>query len=90
MEILFSGKKEKFVLHRNFDSNFLIPVATYLQSKIQNNTWDDYNEISDAIRFLDTFKKGSKIWFDTHVLYLNNSITGVLFIIGGELNGLEN
>ena len=89
MEVLFERKNEKFAIARSFDIKYLAPIGRYVQWKLENNHWDDYNELYHATRLTQDLKTYSDIWFDTHYLYRDDLIIGVLLIVGGNVGKLE-
>lgn len=89
MEVLLERNSEKFVLQKKFDITYLSPVGHYVQWKLENNLWDDYNELYHATKLTEDLKKQPNVWFDTHCLYRDDLITGVLLIVGGDVKKLE-
>jgi len=89
VEILFERDNEKYVLDTAFDIKYLSPVGHYVQWKLENNRWDDYNELYHATKLTFDYKKHNDIWFDTHCIQRDNQIIGVLLIVGGNLKELE-
>ncbi len=89
MELLQERNNEKYWLYKEFDYEFLTPVAAYVFWKIQNKRWDDYNEMYHAAKLVEFLKDDQRLWFDTHVLYCNDNPAGVMLIVGGELKRFE-
>jgi hypothetical protein len=89
MEVLLEQEKEKFVVDTAFDIKYLSPVGRYVLWKLENNHWDDYNELYHASKLVEDLKKYTDIWFDTHCLFRDNTRIGVLIIVGGNIKNLE-
>jgi hypothetical protein len=89
MDVLFDRNREKFVLNTAFDIKYLSPVGHYVQWKLENNQWDDYNELYHATCLCEKLKKQPHVWFDTHCILRDDLIIGVLLIVGGNLRELE-
>jgi len=89
MDVLFVRKNEKFVVDKSFDIKYLSPIGRYVQWKLENNCWDDYNELYHAAKLTQDLKKHADVWFDTHCLFRDDLLTGVLLIVGGDLEELE-
>ncbi|HEY3389520.1 MAG TPA: hypothetical protein VGK38_08125 [Prolixibacteraceae bacterium] len=89
MEVLFERGDATFVFDKEFDIKYLSPVARYVQWKLENHRWDDYNEFFHAVRLIEDLKLDRDVWFDTHCLLRDNLVTGVLLIVGGDLKKLE-
>jgi hypothetical protein len=89
MEVLLERENEKFVFDTAFDIKYLSPVGHYVQWKLENNHWDDYNELFHVAKLVEDLKKHADVWFDTHCLFRNNRIIGVLLIVDGDLKKLE-
>lgn len=90
MEVLLERGHERFVLDKKFDFKYLSPIGYYVQWKLESNNWDDYNELYHATKLIEHLKKDANLWFDTHALIRNDSILGVLLIVGGKIKSLEN
>ncbi len=90
MELLFERGNEEFVFDKAFDIKYLLPIDHYIQWKLENNRWDDYNEFYHASQLTEELKKQVNVWFDTHCLFRDDTIIGVLLIVGGEIKKLEN
>jgi len=90
MELLLQRENEKFYIDHDFDVCYLAPIARYVLWKLESNQWDDYNELFHATALAQNLKKDKTIWFDTHFLCRDNTIIGVLLIVGGEIKKLEN
>ena len=89
MELLFQHENEKYILDKKFDIKYLLPISHYVQWKLENNFWDDYNELFHATKLTEILKKDVDVWIDSHVFYRNDILTGVLLIVGGKLKKLE-
>ena len=89
MEILLQRENEKFILDKKFDIKYLLPIAHYVQWKLENNSWDDYNEFFHATKLTEILKKDVDIWIDSHIFYRNGFLTGVLLIVGGDISKWE-
>ncbi len=89
MEILLERGNERFVLDKVFDIKYLDPIGQYVRFKSDSGNGDDYNELYHATRLIEQLKQDPALWFDTHVLYRGDVITGVLFIVGGNILKLE-
>ncbi len=89
MDLLYTAQNLKFYLDKTFSIKHLIPIQRYVQWKLENDKWDDYNEFYHATNFMEIIKSCNEIWLDSHLLSRNDKITGVLFIIGGEISKLE-
>ncbi len=89
--LLLAEKEDlRFLVDTNFDIKYLSPVQKYVQWKLENNKWDDYNELYQASKMIERLKTQENIWMETHLLLKNEAITGVLLIVGGEIKKLEN
>ena len=89
MELLLERDTIRFYIDRTLDIKYLSPIQSYVQWKLERNNWDDYNELYHASRLIERLKTHPDIWFDTHVLLKDNSIIGVLLIVGGKIRKLE-
>src|SRR5665647_3323361 len=89
MEVLLERENEKFVFDTAFDIKYLSSVGHYVQWKLENNHWDDYNELFHVAKLVEDLKKHADVWFDTHCLFRDNRIIGVLLIVDGDLKKLE-
>ena len=90
MNLLAEKEDIRFLVDTNFDIKYLSPVQKYVQWKLENNKWDDYNELYHASRLIELLKTQDNIWMETHLLFKNEEINGVLLIVGGEIKKLEN
>ncbi|MDG3581078.1 hypothetical protein [Galbibacter pacificus] len=88
MEITSNKEGVIFSLHKKFHHNFLTPIGKYVNWKLEND-WDDYNELYHSIRYIENLKKQPGICFETHTIEKNKNIIGVLLIVGGELDRME-
>jgi len=86
MEILRTEKSVKYCFDKNFSYKYLIPVSRFVQTKLAQNNWDDYNELYHAVHLAERLKKETDIWCDTHFMLKDDSIAGVLLILGGKIN----
>jgi hypothetical protein len=89
MKILYESSNEKFAVDKDFDFAYLSPIGIFVQSKLINKYWDDYNELYHATRLVEGIQKDSSIWMETHSIIKNDDIVGVLLIVGGEIKRLE-
>jgi hypothetical protein len=89
MEALLEKENKKFILEKKFNIRNLAPVGSYVQWKLENENWDDYNELYHATRLTENLQKDSDVWFETHSLLKNDSVVGVLLIVGGKIKKLE-
>ena len=89
MKILLERNNERFTLNWEFEMKFLSPVGKYVQWKVENNEWDDYNELFHAANFIHNLQKDEQVWFDTHCIEKESSIIGVLLMVGGAIKNLE-
>ena len=87
---LFENEHGRFSLHKAFDVNYLDPVRHYVNWKRATNRWDDYDEYQRAIDFLAGLQERPSIWFDTHILTADDTVSGVLLIVGGGISSIEN
>lgn len=87
--MLLVQENAKFAVDTAFDFRYLSPVGQYVQWKLDYNHWDDYNELYHASKLVEDLKKHTDVWFDTHCLFRDNIIIGVLLIVGGNLKKLE-
>lgn len=79
----------QFFEDKNFDIEYLSPVLCYVQWKIENHQWDDYNEFYHAVNFVEKLKRQEGIWFDSHLLKRGNKQIGILFMVGGKIKQME-
>ena len=77
-----------FKLYTSFESRLFVPIGTYVNWKL-NNTWDDYNELYHAIKYIEKIHKIDGIWYEIHTIERENEIKGVVTIVGGALNKIE-
>ena len=89
MHLLAAKEDIRFLVDTNFDIKYLSPVQKYVQWKLENNKWDDYNELYHASKMIELLKTHENIWLETHLLLKNKVITGVLMIVGGEIKKTE-
>lgn len=90
MILLFDNQDVKFYIDTKFEIGYLSPVQSYVQWKLENNHWDDYNELYHATRLIETLKAHHDVWFHPHLLVKEDKIAGVLLIVGGKIGRLEN
>lgn len=81
------GEKDQvhFVLHETFENRLLRPVGEYVNWKLVNG-WDDYNELFHCSKFIEELKNRAAVWWHTHTIEKDNIVTGVLLIVGGEID----
>ncbi len=89
MKILDENAFGQFVLYTSFQSRFLSPIGQYVNWKLANGEWDDYNELFHATALIEKLQRNPVIWFDTHTLERDQQIIGVLFVVGGNIAALE-
>ena len=90
MNLLAEKEDIKFQMDTSFDIRYLTPVHKFVQWKLENNKWDDYNELYHASKLIERLKTQENIWLDTHLLFKNEAISGVVLIVRGEIKNLEN
>ncbi len=90
MNLLAEKEDIKFKIDTSFDIRYLSPVQKFVQWKLENNEWDDYNELYHASKLIERLKTQENIWLDTHLLFKKETITGVVLIVRGEIKKLEN
>lgn len=88
MTLLGTKEDAHFMLHTDFNSEFLLPIGQYVNWKLLNN-WDDYNELYHAVQFIVTIKDVDGVWFETHTIEKDEAITGVIIMVGGNVNQVE-
>lgn len=89
MEVLQKRGGDQFILNHDFDISYLGPIGHYVQWKLGNNHWDDYNELYHATRLTNDLRQDDKVWFDTHTIERSNEIIGVVLIVGGAIINWE-
>ena len=89
MILLYSNQELKFYVDSEFNIKYLSPVQRFVQWKLENNKWDDYNELYHASKLIEMLKIQNDIWFDSHLLFKEDKLTGILFIVGGKIAKLE-
>jgi hypothetical protein len=89
MQILQETEQIKFAVDTAFDSSYLLPVGRYMLWKLENRIWDDYNELYHATAFVENLKTYPDIWLHIHLFLKKDTISGVLFIVGGKISTLE-
>lgn len=90
MKLLYNEKEINFYLDKKFNIKYLLPIHRYVQWKIENDKWDDYNELYHASKFIENINNFSNVWIDSHLFFKNDIIIGVLFIVGGNIKRIEN
>ncbi len=74
-------------------SKYLYPVKEYVQEKINNNMFDDWNEYTHSIKWLksclDLISKNSDSILDIYYLEDKGTIIGVIFALSGNKNILD-
>jgi len=88
-EIIFARNNEKYIVDKNFDIKYLTSIGQYVQWKLENNHWDDYNKLYHTAKLIEDLKKNTDIWFDTHCLLRDDLIIGVVLIVAGNLPKVE-
>lgn len=88
MELLSTNNDLKFYVDQEFNIKYLSPIQKNVQWKLENDRWDDYNELYHASKFIENLKVYN-ISFDSHLLYKNDNMIGVLFIVRGAVTELE-
>lgn len=89
MEVLQEIDTVKFTLNKRFDYKLLAPIGDYVNWKMNNNQWDDYNELFHVSKLIENLKQDPEIWLDTHNIIQNNNVIGVLLIVGGNIKKIE-
>lgn len=89
MILLYHNQELKFYIDTEFNISYLSPVQRFVQWKLENKKWDDYNELYHASKLIEILKTHNDIWFDSHLLFKEDQIIGVLFIVGGKISKLE-
>ncbi len=88
MELISTNGGVNFVLYKTFNSSLFLPIANYVNWKLQHD-WDDYNELYHAIQYIEKIKRIDDVWFEVHTLEKKGEIRGVLTIVGGAIAQLE-
>ncbi|MBC6611552.1 hypothetical protein H8B15_11490 [Hymenobacter sp. BT507] len=89
MQVLSHRNTEEFVVYKEFNYTYLTPINKYVQGKLEENRWDDYNELYHAIKLVETVQRAPDLWMETHCLIRQETILGVLLILGGEIDKIE-
>lgn len=89
MKVLQEIDNIKFTLNQNFNYSLLTPVGDYVNWKISNDQWDDYNELFHVSKLIESLSQNLDLWFDTHNIIKNNKIIAVLLIVGGNIKRIE-
>lgn len=89
MILLHNNQEIKCYVDTEFDIRYLSPVQKFVQWKLESNKWDDYNEFYHASKLIEQLKTHNDVWFDSHLLFKEDKIIGVLFIVGGKISQLE-
>lgn len=89
MELLYNDKDDNFYLDKKFNIKYLLPIHRYVQWKIENDNWDDYNELNHASKFIENVKTLKNVWIDSHLFCKDDKINGVVFIVGGDITRIE-
>lgn len=89
MELLNEKDNLHFLVDNEFDIRYLSPIQSFVQWKMDNNLWDDYNELYHACRLVEQLKTQKEVWMDTHLLVKKERIIGVVLIVGGKIQALE-
>ncbi|MDR7131634.1 hypothetical protein J2X69_003998 [Algoriphagus sp. 4150] len=90
MVVLKKTDKLTFSFSKSFDIKFLAPISSYVDWKLSNGYWDDYNELFHVAKLVDSLLNNPELWFDTHTIIKNNIVVGVLLIVGGKISKMEN
>ena len=90
MNLLSEKEDIQFLVDPTFNINYLYPVQKFVEWKLENNCWDDYNELFHACQLVELLKKEESVWFETHLIVKNEVVIGSLIIVGGEIAKLEN
>lgn len=88
MILLSTNQELEFYIDKKFNIKYLSPILRFVQWKLENNKWDDYNELYHASRLIKMLKTHDDIWLDSHLLFKSNKMIGVLFIVGGNVSKL--
>lgn len=74
-------------------SKYLYPVKEYVQEKIDNNIFDDWNEHDHSMKWLksclDLIYQNSDIVLDIYYLEDNKKVIGVIFALSGNKDMLN-
>lgn len=89
MTILNTNNNIDYIYQKDFNIQFLIPVASYVQWKLENEGWDDYNEFFHASRIIYQYIHAENVSLDSHIAQSNGEIIGCLFIVKGKINQWE-
>jgi len=89
MDILREEKSAQYCCSKNFSYEYFTPISRFVHLKIEQNIWDDYNELYHAVNLVEKLKMEPGIWFDTHWIVQDENITGVMVIVGGNIKTLE-
>lgn len=89
MEVLHQRDNEKFTVDRTVNYKYLSPIGDFVQWKLENEHWDDYNELYHVTRLIEDIKKEQGIWIEIHSIIRNEDVMGVLLILGGEIKAFE-
>ncbi|KEO71801.1 hypothetical protein [Anditalea andensis] len=90
MKALQETETLTFTISKLFNHKLLTPISSYVNWKLDNEHWDDYNELYHVTKLILLLQKDPEVWFDTHNIVKNNTIVGVLLIVGGKVSKLEN
>lgn len=89
MEILLQDNELVYCMTSDFKEKYLLPVQAYVSWKLENDSWDDYNEFFHALRFFSSVRQEQNVWVHTHLILRQEEILGVVFILGGALSQIE-
>ena len=89
MILLHDHQNLKFFVDTEFSIPYLSPIQKFVQWKLESDNWDDYNELYHASRLIETLRTYHDIWFESHSLFKEDKMIGVLFIVGGAIARLE-
>lgn len=85
---LFEDGDRKFVFYDEYMPEFLEPVGKYVLWKLAN-AWDDYNELFHASAYFNKVITTNDLWINSHLMLNKADISGVAFIVGGNLRNIE-
>ena len=86
-ELLTQGEMA-FCLSDEYKPQFLEPVGKYVLWKLKI-CWDDYNELFHAAAFFEKVNRDKTIHIDSHLMFKKSELSGVVFILSGNLRSIE-
>lgn len=85
---LLSQGEITYCLSDKYKPEFLYPIGEYVLWKLKTS-WDDYNELYHAAAFFEKVGEDKAIQIDSHLLFINSGLSGVVFILYGNLRKIE-